>query len=114
MHWRELTEIGQLNEVDRVSSQSPGGVLIFKHSTRCALSKMVWDRFKRQWNISETDLPVFYLDLIRYRDVSAAVAQRYDVRHESHQVIHIKEGRCVYHSSHIAISSAYLDKVLND
>lgn len=100
----DLTEETQLNQIIEESAQSPKGVLIFKHSTRCAISKMVLDRFKRGWSMSEDEMRVYYLDLVRYRNVSNVISQKFEVQHESPQVLLIKDGSCVYHASHNAIS----------
>ncbi len=104
MNFIELTDKQQLKEIDDQSRQRDNGVLIFKHSTRCAISSMVYSRFQRGWNLSVEELPVYYLDLIRYREISNAIARDFDVQHESPQVLLIKDGQCVYHRSHQAIA----------
>ena len=45
----------------------------------------------------------YFLDLISHRDVSTAIAQKFDVEHESPQVILIKNGKAVYSASHFEI-----------
>ncbi len=49
-------------------------------------------------------LDFYYLDLITYRTLSKAVAQRFDVAHESPQILVIRNGACVYDESHLGIS----------
>lgn len=106
MKFKDLTDLGQLTEIEKLSHTIKGGVLIFKHSTRCALSNMALNRFMRGWDLGEELLPVYYLDLIKYRNLSDAVSERYGVKHESPQVLLLKHGTCVYHASHNAISPA--------
>ncbi len=105
MKFRDLTDISQLDEIEKLS-HTHKGVLIFKHSTRCAISSMALNRFTRGWDLGEEQLPVYYLDLVRYRSVSGAVSERFGVNHESPQVLLIKNGSCKYHASHNAISPA--------
>jgi len=52
----------------------------------------------------------FYLDLLSFRPVSNYIAEAYDVRHESPQVLVIKDGKCVYYESHLSIN---IDSVLS-
>ncbi len=114
MQCRELTEIHQLEEVDKESIHAPDGVLIFKHSTRCAISHLAWSRFKRGWSKSKEDLPVYYLDLLKHRDISNKIAERYGVKHQSPQILLLKAGDCIYNASHTAISPAGIEGILND
>lgn len=114
MNYLELREVNQLEEISKKSSDVASGVLIFKHSNRCAISSMVWSRFKRAWDISMDDLPIFYVDVIRSRELSNAIADKYNVRHESPQVLLVQNDECVYSTSHMDISPNNLKKVLNE
>jgi bacillithiol system protein YtxJ len=100
MNWIELTSLNQLEEIE--NSINP--VLIFKHSTRCGTSRMTLDRLNRNYKAEELEgVRKYFLDLISYRDISAAIAQKFDVEHESPQAIVIKNGRAVYSASHFDI-----------
>lgn len=103
-----LQEPAQLDIV--AASESP--VLIFKHSTRCSISMMAWSRLQRQWSSKLADLPVYYLDLLNYRPISAQIAENFNVEHESPQALLISRGRCVWHASHNAISAEALEEAL--
>jgi bacillithiol system protein YtxJ len=100
MNWKSLESIEQLEEI----CKKPTPSLIFKHSTRCSISSTALDRLQRQWSeqeMAETD--AYYLDLIRFRDVSNKIAQVFGVEHQSPQVLLIMNGKCVYHESHYGI-----------
>lgn len=97
--WIRLTQLDQLDEIDRSSSQSLGPVAIFKHSTRCSISSVALQRLER----SEKHIPVYYLDLIAYRQISNAIAERYNVEHESPQLLIIEGGKAIEHYSHTSI-----------
>lgn len=100
MKWIHLTNIDQLTEIDQQSFNRPQ--FIFKHSTRCSISSMIYTRLERSPTPEEVDC--YILDLIRHRDISSKIAQEYDVYHESPQVLLIKNGECVYDESHYGIS----------
>jgi len=75
---------------------------VFKHSTRCSISTTALRRFD-EW-LEMTSMPRgWYLDLIRYRDLSNAIGEVSGVQHESPQVLLFRNGKCVYHASHLAI-----------
>lgn len=109
MNWNRLDSINQLVEIKEKSQDKP--VLIFKHSTRCSISSMVWDRLKRNWKPEDVEkVEPFFLDLIAHRDISNAIAQEFEVYHESPQIIIIKEGKAVYDTSHMGINYADIMK----
>lgn len=108
MLWHKLTDISQLNDIQNLSKeQSDSGltVLLFKHSTRCSISSMALNRLESKWNDNEK-IPTYYLDLLNHRDISNEIATLYSVEHASPQVLLIKNGVCIYHASHTAISAA--------
>lgn len=111
MEWKPLTEVGQLEDVDRASREK--AVLILKHSTRCSISSAALARLERAWSSADDEEhSAYYLDLIRHRDVSDAIALRYGVRHESPQVLVIRNGRCVHTDSHFGITYASTKEAL--
>lgn len=81
-------------------------IAIFKHSTRCAISSMAKNRLESSWDKDLSDIPVYLLDLIRYRNVSNYIAQQLQITHQSPQLILITKGEVVYNASHSAISTA--------
>jgi len=105
MNWQALNNSEQLEKIKTSSYNSDLlGILIFKHSTRCEVSAMVLDRLERGWNYSNSQLPVYFLDLLNYRNLSDEIASVFGVRHESPQVLLIKDGICRYNDSHMVIS----------
>ncbi|MFV8346436.1 bacillithiol system redox-active protein YtxJ [Flavobacterium sp. ZB4P13] len=107
INWNELTDLGQLNEIIAISNEKP--VAIFKHSTRCSVSRMALKQFENEFNISDKVTP-YFLDLIAYRDISNAIADRFEVTHQSPQLIVIKEGKAIYNVSHSDIDAEELGK----
>lgn len=103
INWQELTSTDDLNKLIQASHEQPA--IIFKHSTRCNVSAMALNRLERSW--VESELPqvgVFFLDLIRHRDISNEIQRVFEVRHESPQALIILGGKCIYNASHLGIS----------
>lgn len=99
--WLELNEIGKLEAIRESSFHKP--VLIFKHSTRCSISTMALSRMENRWEYSEDQVDAYYLDLIAHRDISNKISADFNVQHESPQVLLIRDGEVVYHTSHNGI-----------
>lgn len=108
--WEQLTTLNQLEEIDNLSESQ--FVFIFKHSTRCSVSRFVLNAFEREYAIEATVAAPFFLDLIQYREISNEIASRYAVVHQSPQLILIKNKQAVYNDSHDAISVDELTKQL--
>ena len=102
MIWKNLEQLIALEEIDKASFTHP--ILIFKHSTRCSISDVAKARLDKEENLNGVDF--YYLDLIKHRDISNALAQKYNVNHESPQILLINKGECVYDESHIGITMA--------
>ena len=105
INWTELTDVLQLQEIEAISNEKP--VVIFKHSTRCSISRMALKQFEREFDLNDT-VDAYFLDLISHRDISNQIAQKFNVYHESPQLILIKNGKAVYDVSHSDIDAQAL------
>ena len=84
INWIEFKEESQLINLISNSSNKPS--LIFKHSTRCGISRMALKSFEKEYDIDESELDVYFLDLLNYRELSNKVADRLKIQHQSPQV----------------------------
>jgi bacillithiol system protein YtxJ len=110
IEWNDLTEIKQLDNIVSESSETP--VLIFKHSTRCGISRMALRGFEVEFDYPANEIKTYFLDLLHHRDVSDAVAGRFGVMHQSPQILLIKDGNCIFDTSHGDINAIALkDKI---
>lgn len=101
MEWINVTDINQINSI----KEAKGYSVIFKHSTRCSVSLMAKRGFEADWDAIPADTSLYFLDLISHRDISAAIAEIFQVQHESPQTLLIKDGECILDSSHSDISA---------
>ena len=99
MNWIELHNLNSLESIKEKSFQRVQ--VIYKHSTTFSISNLVKNRLEIIH--SPTEIDFYYLDLIKYRDISNAIASLFDVHHESPQVIVLKNGECIYDDSHYGI-----------
>ena len=109
--WIPLNDIQQLNHIDKKSKTK--AQVVFKHSTRCGISRMVMNQFVSAYNLDEKDLDLYYLDLLSFREVSNEVGYKFQVIHQSPQILIIKDGALVSHASHGAINDIDLMPFVN-
>ena len=109
INWIPLIDLGQLNEIMELSHQQP--VVIFKHSTRCSISRMALKQFENEFDLEGTVTP-YFLDLLSHRDISNEIATRFEVYHQSPQLLLIKEGKSIYDASHSDIDAVELKERL--
>ncbi len=103
--WKLLINLIQLDEMVTLSHEKP--VLIFKHSTRCGISRMALKQFENEFDLQE-GIATYFLDLLNHRDVSNEIASRFSVVHQSPQILIIKGGNAVYHASQSDIEAQNL------
>ncbi len=106
--WIALNNVSQLEEIKEKSATKPQ--VIFKHSTRCGISSMVMRQFVDAYDLTLNGLDLYYLDLLNYRDISNEVGYKFQVMHESPQLLVIKSGVAVKHASHGAINEIDLNQ----
>lgn len=99
--WIPLVSIDQIKEICKLSKTQT--CLIFKHSTRCGISKSVLKQFENHFENEELHFKFYYLDLLNYRSVSNEISTVFDVEHQSPQLIIIKNETVVFHASHYGI-----------
>ena len=86
--------------LEMVEATLPADCYVYKHSTACPVSSHT-GRFIRE---VELDLPVYWVNVIEQRPLSNWIAQHYEVRHESPQLLRIRAGQAVKSWSHYDIS----------
>ena len=104
---RELKDAAELD--DALASER---AILYKHSTRCAVSAIVIDEVLR-FEEAHPDWTTYVLKVIEQRELSNAVAERLGVSHESPQVFVIRQGQCVWHASHNYITAQALSQHLS-
>ena len=100
MNWIPLQDEAQLDEIIANSNTTPQ--VIFKHSTRCSVSSMAKNRLDK--NIAPNGINFYFLDLIKHRNISNKIAEYFQVRHQSPQVLVIQNGKCIFTESHSGIT----------
>lgn len=107
----EIETIATLEELDSVLERSKDRPLwILKHSLTCGISATVFREYRRYvGQRSAADDTIYALiEIQRARPVSAALAERTGVAHQSPQALLLRDGRAVWSGSHYAVDAAAL------
>lgn len=105
--WKELSEGEQLEDIVATSFKRPQ--VIFKHSRTCGISSMARRRFEKTAEHHGDRLGFHVLVIQDNRELSNTISSRFEIRHESPQLLIIKEGRVVQHASHWQIEAVDLE-----
>ncbi|MFH6604165.1 bacillithiol system redox-active protein YtxJ [Maribacter algicola] len=100
--WVPLTSTEQLDEI--IDKSALRTQMLFKHSTTCGISRMVLNRFGKNFDFKENQVDLYYLDLHSFRGLSNEIASRFQVAHQSPQLLVVKNGVVVAHDSHGGIN----------
>lgn len=111
--WKDLGSLEELKKLEVDSNDTT--VVIYKHSTRCGVSRMVLRNFENEYDLPKSaPVDLYLLDLIKHREVSNKIAENFGVRHESPQLIIIKNGNAVYDASHQSISAETIKQYVGE
>ena len=110
IEWLPLQSTVQIEALEQASYIRPQ--LIYKHSTSCGISSVVFRMFNKRYAFDGGRADLHFLDLRAFREVSNEVSDRFGIRHESPQLLIIKEGKAILNASHGAIPEINLAEVI--
>ncbi len=111
-----LNVLSTTEELDSALARSSlRPIVIFKHSPTCGTSAQAFESIS-EWLAGEVMAADFFVVPVQAsRAVSAALTERFGIRHESPQVMVIHDGQVVWHGSHFRATAesivAALDKL---
>lgn len=96
-----------------ISESCERPVIIFKHSRTCGISCEAYDELHA--HIADTAVEASYnvITVQSHRGVSDEAAARLGIRHETPQVILLRDGVPVWNASHFRITADELTRVLS-
>ncbi len=91
-----LTRREEVEQLVAHSAQHP--VIVFKHDTDCRISRAAYGEMQ------QITQDVAIIDVAREKELSHEIAERMRVKHESPQVLVIRDGHAVWSASHYDIT----------
>ena len=102
----ELNDAAALEEFLKRSQAAP--VVLFKHSNSCGISARAYRE------MSQLNGPVGIITVQRARDLSAEIERRFDLPHETPQVLIIRDDKAVWNASHSSVRARDVEAALDD
>ena len=97
---KSFLKIDNRETLDKLITDSKNKpVVIFKHSNSCGISSRAYREMEKLEN------PVNLLEVQSAREVSRDLADLTGVRHETPQVIVLKDGKAVWNASHFDVKA---------
>src|SRR5512142_1202035 len=112
MHSR-LTAVEHVDDLEQlITASGSRPLLLFKHSYSCGVSAEALDQLFDHLNDGAITAHYAMVTVQTHRDVSNAIAARLGVRHETPQVILVRDGRAIWTASHFRVSASEIEKAL--
>lgn len=89
-----------------ISDSKQNTVVVFKHSNACSISARAYREMEK------LDGPVNLLEIQAAPELSREVESLTGVRHESPQVILLRDGKAIWNASHFDVNAASVSKAL--
>jgi bacillithiol system protein YtxJ len=110
LSWKSLQSEAQLEDIKAQSNVRLQ--IIYKHSSSCGISSMVLRQLEKSLIEFNSRADFHFLDLLSFRDVSNEVASRFQVLHQSPQLILLKNETVVAHDSHYDLLQLSIEKYI--
>ncbi|MFB9277632.1 bacillithiol system redox-active protein YtxJ [Cohnella cellulosilytica] len=112
MNWTEITTIEEWNEALNKSSER--GQVLLKHSTTCPVSANALREYEQYLEGTPNEnLDYVLVKVIESRPVSNQIAEDLNVKHESPQIIFVKDKAKYWTTSHWSVTKAHISAVLD-
>jgi thioredoxin 1 len=103
-----LTDAAELDAAIAESRMRP--VLVFKHSRSCGVSHEALDALHSHVERAGTGAAYKMITVQSHRTVSDHATRRLGIRHETPQVILLRDGMPVWSASHFRVTAEELDR----
>lgn len=108
--WQQIEDPSTIETILEESNNKPQ--LIYKHSHRCSVCFVAQGNLESAAEEILQEAEMHFVNVVKSRNISDAIAEQLDLRHESPQAILLKNGEVVWHASHGKIDAdAILEKV---
>ena len=112
MNWKEISTLDEWNNL--VAKSSERGQIILKHSTTCPVSANALREFEDYLHDApNADLDYSLVKVIESRPVSNQIADDLNVKHESPQIIYMKDKAKYWSATHWSVTKAHMTAVLD-
>ena len=99
MHY--FLETTHLSEIMEASDKEP--VIIFKYSSECGSSDRLLTKLEKSIKEKSLKAPVYKVTVQIHKALSAKIAEMFEVKHQSPQILILNKGKLTYTAHHNSI-----------
>ena len=112
MEWREITTVEEWDDILNKSSEKDQ--IILKHSTTCPVSTNALEEYEAYLQDQPNENIDYTLVKVREsRPVSNKIEEDLSVKHESPQIIYIKDKQKYWSATHWSVTKAHMTAVID-
>ncbi len=108
-----MIEITSVENWQKEAGKANETYLLYKHSTTCPISARAYhvvESFEKYY----TTFPILMVKVIESRPLSLHLAEHFSIEHASPQIILIKDGQPIFHTSHNRITGKTIEQAMQD
>jgi len=103
-----FVEIDSQERLEEFLTASSGAAVLFKHSNMCGVSSRAYNE------MAKLKKPVGLITVQKARAVSDEIEKRWNVAHETPQVLIIRDGQLIWDASHFRIKAEAVEAALSE
>ena len=107
---RSLNSVEYWQELNKKSHEQPQ--IIFKHSSACPISLTAFESLKEAEEAGATPQDIHMLVVQVSPELSAQIEEESGIKHESPQLLILKDGNVAFHANHYEITGDVLTEQL--
>jgi len=101
-----FVEIRDPDSLDQFLTNAPSAAILFKHSETCGVSSRAYAE------MAKLNHPVGLIMVQKARALSDEIERRWDLAHETPQVLIIRNGKMVWNASHFRVKAEAIEAAL--
>ena len=101
-----------MKEINSLQDIAEESYFLFKHSATCPISSSAHNSVATAED--NINLPVYMVVVQNNRGLSNEIEQHFGIRHESPQLILVRDGKAAWNASHYSITVSTIEKATKD
>ncbi|MGX6443067.1 bacillithiol system redox-active protein YtxJ [Neobacillus sp. K501] len=93
--------------------QTHENFILLKHSLTCPISHAAYQEYEKYANENQ-NVPTFFLAVQDARPLSNAIAEKFQIKHESPQALLFSKGEAIWNASHWKITKRSLGTAVSE
>lgn len=111
----QLQELHNKEDLEEVFQDSMKKLtFVFKQSTTCPISADAFEEYQSFVEANKKEICAYFVKVRETREVSNKIADQTGIKHQSPQVLLLKDQEVLWHTSHANITFDCLEEVLHE